>query len=159
VSNEVLSYMWMMNCKECGRKRSWLNLRYYPGIFYWYYPGISTDLMCFTEANLLSQKTLTLQMSSTYTRIYQANRGRDNTGCSKSHATHGLLRILCFLDVSFKEIVASTISGLKPSRLIFMGTSQWHCVFKKSTHPARASGQHSAHCGQDINWHIAKRVR
>jgi hypothetical protein len=27
------------------------------------------------------------------------------------------------------------------------------------THIARASGQHSAHCGQDINWHIAKRVR
>jgi hypothetical protein len=27
------------------------------------------------------------------------------------------------------------------------------------THTARASGQHSAHCGQDINWHIAKRVR
>jgi hypothetical protein len=26
-------------------------------------------------------------------------------------------------------------------------------------HTARASGQHSAHYGQDINWHIAKRVR
>jgi hypothetical protein len=27
------------------------------------------------------------------------------------------------------------------------------------THTVRASGQHSAYCGQDINWHIAKRVR
>jgi len=48
---------------------------------------------------------------------------------------------------------------LSPPRLIFMGESQAYCVFKSSTHTARASGQHSAHCGQDINWHIAKRVR
>jgi hypothetical protein len=52
----------------------------------------------------------------------------------------------------FKEIVASTITGLKPPRLIFMGASQGYCVFKSSTHTARASGR-------DINWHIAKRVR
>jgi hypothetical protein len=44
-------------------------------------------------------------------------------------------------------------------RLLFMGASQGYCVFKSSTHTARASDQHSAHCGQDINWHIAKRVR
>jgi hypothetical protein len=48
---------------------------------------------------------------------------------------------------------------LSPLRLIFMGASQGYCIFKSSTHTARASGQHSAHCGQDINWHIAKRVR
>jgi hypothetical protein len=59
----------------------------------------------------------------------------------------------------FKEIVASTITGRKPPRLLFMGASQGYCVLKSSTHTARASGQHSAHCGQDINWHIAKRVR
>jgi hypothetical protein len=44
-------------------------------------------------------------------------------------------------------------------RLLFMGASQGYCVFKSSTHTARASGQHSAHYGQDINCHIAKRVR
>jgi hypothetical protein len=59
----------------------------------------------------------------------------------------------------FNEIVASTIPGLKPHRLLFIGASQGYCVFKSSTHTARASGQHSAHCGQNINWHIAKRVR
>jgi hypothetical protein len=58
-----------------------------------------------------------------------------------------------------KEILASTILGLKPPRLLFMGASQGYCVFKSSTHTVRASGQHSALCGQDINWHIAKHVR
>jgi hypothetical protein len=66
---------------------------------------------------------------------------------------------LCFLDASFKEIVASMIPGLMPPRLLFMGASQGYCVFRSSTHTARASGQHSAHRGQDIDWHIAKRVR
>jgi hypothetical protein len=80
------------------------------------------------------------------------------TGCSESHATHGLDGICVSWTPHFKEIVASTIPGLPP-RLLFMGTSQRYCVFKSSANTARASGQHSAHCGQDINWHIAKRVR
>jgi hypothetical protein len=58
-----------------------------------------------------------------------------------------------------KVSVASTIPYLKPHRLLFTGASQGYCIFKSSSHTARASGQHSAHCGQDINWHIAKRVR
>jgi hypothetical protein len=80
-------------------------------------------------------------------------------GCSKNHANHGLLGICVSWTPRFKETVASTIPGLKPPRLLFMGASQGYCVFKSSTHIVRASGQHSARCGQDINWHIAKRVR
>jgi hypothetical protein len=82
-----------------------------------------------------------------------------STGCSKSHATHGLLGIYVSWTPHFKEIVASTIAGLKPLRLLFTGASQGYCVLKSSTHTARASGQHSARCGQDINWNITKRVR
>jgi hypothetical protein len=60
----------------------------------------------------------------------------------------------------FKEFVAYTIPGLKPPRLIFMGgISRILCIKIIHTHTARASGQHSAQCGQDIDWHIAKRVR
>jgi hypothetical protein len=81
-----------------------------------------------------------------------------NTECSKSHETFGLRGICVSWTRHFKEIVASMIPVLKPSRLLFMGASQGYCVFKSSTHTARATGQHSAHCGQDINWHIAKRV-
>jgi hypothetical protein len=84
---------------------------------------------------------------------------RQNTGCSKSHETHGLLGICVSWTPHFKEIVVSTITGLKPPRLLFRGASQGCCVFKSSIHTARAWGQRSAHCGQDINWHIAKRVR
>jgi hypothetical protein len=81
------------------------------------------------------------------------------TGCSRIRATHGLLGICGSRTPHLKEIVASTIPGLKPPRLLFMGACQGYCVFRSSTHTARASGQHSARCGQDINWHIAKRVR
>jgi hypothetical protein len=80
----------------------------------------------------------------------------DNYRCSKSHTTHGLLGICVSWTPHFN--VTSTIPGLKPPRLLFMGVSQGYCGLKSSTHTARASGQHSAHCGQDINWHIAKRV-
>jgi hypothetical protein len=51
----------------------------------------------------------------------------------------------------FKEIVASTIPGLKPPRLLFMGASQGYCVFKSSTHTLQEF--------QDINRNNAKRVR
>jgi hypothetical protein len=57
-----------------------------------------------------------------------------STGCSKSHETHGLLVICVSWTPHFKEIVASTITGFKPPRLIFMGASQGYCVFKSSTH-------------------------
>jgi predicted nuclease of restriction endonuclease-like RecB superfamily len=57
-----------------------------------------------------------------------------DTACSKSHATHGLLGICVSWTPHFKEIVASTIHGRKPPRLLFMGTSQGYCVFKSSTH-------------------------
>jgi hypothetical protein len=62
------------------------------------------------------------------------------TGCSKSHETHGLLGICVSWTPHLKEIVASTITGLKPPRLLFMGASQGYCVFKSSIHTARASG-------------------
>jgi hypothetical protein len=57
-----------------------------------------------------------------------------HTGCSKSHAIHGLLGICVSWTPHFKDIVASTIPELKPPRLIFMGASQGYCVFKSSTH-------------------------
>jgi hypothetical protein len=56
------------------------------------------------------------------------------TGCSKSNATHGLLGICVSLTPHFKEIVASTIPGLKPPKLLFMGASQGYYVLKSSTH-------------------------
>jgi hypothetical protein len=56
------------------------------------------------------------------------------TGCSKSHETHVLLAIGVSWTLHFKETVASTITGLKPARLLFMGASQGYCVFKSSTH-------------------------
>jgi hypothetical protein len=55
------------------------------------------------------------------------------TGCSKSHETHGLLWICVSWTPHFKEIVASTSTGLKPPRLLFMGASEGYCVFKSST--------------------------
>jgi hypothetical protein len=57
-----------------------------------------------------------------------------NTGCSKSHSTHGLLGICVSWTSHFKEIVASTIPGLKNPRLLFMGAPQGYCVFRSSTH-------------------------
>jgi hypothetical protein len=57
-----------------------------------------------------------------------------STGCSKSHASHGLLGICVSWTPHFKEIVASTIPGLKPPRLLFMGASQGYRVFKSSSH-------------------------
>jgi hypothetical protein len=56
-----------------------------------------------------------------------------HTGCSKSHETHGLLGICVSWTPHFKEIVASTIPGLKPPPRL-MGASQGYCVFKSSTH-------------------------
>jgi hypothetical protein len=83
-----------------------------------------------------------------------------NTGCSKSHATHGLLVIYVSWTPNFKETVASTIPGIKPPDSFLWGHLK-DTVYSNNphTHTARASGQHSAHCGQDINWHIAKCVR
>jgi hypothetical protein len=48
---------------------------------------------------------------------------------------------------------------LSPPDFFLWGISRIMCVQIIHTHTARASGQHSAHCGQDINWHIEKRVR
>jgi hypothetical protein len=48
----------------------------------------------------------------------------ENTGCSKSHETHGLLGICVSWTPHFKEVVASTIPGRKPPRLLFIGASQ-----------------------------------
>jgi hypothetical protein len=79
----------------------------------------------------------------------------------KSHATHGLLGICVFWTPHFKEIVASTIPGLKPppKKNFFLWGHLKDTVYSNHPDTARASGQHLAHCGQDINWHIAKRVR
>jgi hypothetical protein len=57
-----------------------------------------------------------------------------STGCSKSHATHGLRGICVSWTPHFKKTVASTIPGLKPPRLLFMGASQGYCVLKSYTH-------------------------
>jgi hypothetical protein len=47
-----------------------------------------------------------------------------NTGCSKSHATHGLLGICVSWTSHFKEIVASAILGLNPPDFFLWGTSR-----------------------------------
>jgi hypothetical protein len=49
---------------------------------------------------------------------------------------------------------------LSPPQTSFYGDiSRILCIQIIHTHTARATSQHSAHCGQDINWHTAKRVR
>jgi hypothetical protein len=47
--------------------------------------------------------------------------GTANTGCSKSCETHGLLGICVSWTPHFKEIVASTIAGLKPPDFFLWG--------------------------------------
>jgi hypothetical protein len=55
----------------------------------------------------------------------------------------------------FKATVASTITGLKPPQTYFSGgISRILCIQIIHTHTARASGQHIAHWGQDINGHV-----
>jgi hypothetical protein len=47
-----------------------------------------------------------------------------------------------------------------PDFFLWGGISRILCIQIIHTHTLlRASDQHSAHCGQNINWHIAKRVR
>jgi hypothetical protein len=47
---------------------------------------------------------------------------------------------------------------LSPQTSFYGDISRILCIQIIHTHTARAIGQHTAHCGQDINWHIAKRV-
>jgi hypothetical protein len=76
------------------------------------------------------------------------------TECSKSHAAHGLLGICVSWTPHSKEIVASTIPGLKPPDFFLWGHLKdtvysnhphTHTHTYTHTHTARASGQHSAH--------------
>jgi hypothetical protein len=70
---------------------------------------------------------------------------------------------LCFLDASFQRDCGLHDPRTWDPQTFFSWGHLKDTVYSNHphthTHTARASGQHSAHCGQDINWHITKRVR
>jgi hypothetical protein len=80
---------------------------------------------------------------------------KNDTGCSKRHATNGLLGICVSWTPHFKEMVASTISGLKPSQTYFYGgisgilcikIIHTHCKSFRPTLSVLWTGHQLAHC-------------
>jgi hypothetical protein len=103
----------------------------------------------------MSQNFITYRINCALT--YFLSPVYDNTGCSKNHATHGLLGICVSWTPHFKEIVAYTISGLKRPPDFFLWGHLKDTVY--SNHPHTLQELQANIQLTDINWHIAKRVR